>query len=364
MLQGDGPRPVGALRAMPRLPLRALALLSALALLGPLVARGEGPAVIVSEATVLSFPLTVEALGTTRANESVEIRPQISQRITAVRFEEGAAVEAGEALVELRDAEARAAMAAARAALLESEGQLRRARQLIETRAISAAVLEQRTARRDADRAALDTAEIMLADTVVRAPFGGRAGLRRVSVGALVTPETVITTLDDTDPMKLDFDVPETALARLEPGLPVTARSAAWPEHRFEGEVISIDTRVDPVSRTLTVRARLPNGDGRLLPGMFLTVKLLREDVSALLIPEQGIVPEQSRQFVWVVGGDGRVEKREVRTGRRRPGLVEVLSGLAAGERVIVEGTQKARHGAPAEVVGELPVRLEGGTAP
>jgi membrane fusion protein (multidrug efflux system) len=331
-------------------------LLVALALLASPEARAEGPAVIVAEATVLSFPLTVEALGTARANESVEIRPQISQRITAIRFEEGAAVQAGDVLVQLRDAEPRAAVSAARAALVESEGQLRRARQLIETRAISAADLEQRTARRDADRAALDTAEVMLTDTVVRAPFAGRVGLRRVSLGSLVTPETVITTLDDTDPMKLDFDVPETALARLEPGLPVKARSAAFPDRVFEGVVASIDTRVDPVSRTLTVRALLSNEEERLLPGMFLTVQLLREDVSALLIPEQAIVPEQSRQYVWVMDGDGRVSKREVRTGRRRPGLVEVLSGLAAGERVIVEGTQKARPGATVDVVGTLPV--------
>jgi membrane fusion protein (multidrug efflux system) len=312
------------------------------------------PGVVVAEAKVLRFPVTIEALGTANANESVDIRPQIAERITAIRFDEGQQVESGQDLVALEDTQARAAVASARATLVESEGQLRRARRLMETRAISAAELEQRTARRDADRAALDMAEARLADTLVRAPFAGRLGLRRVSLGSLVTPETVITTLDDTDPIKLDFDVPETAFAQLAEGLPVTARSAAWPDLVFRGEVASIDTRIDPVSRTVTVRALVPNEEGRLRPGMFLTVTVLREEVSALLIPEQAIVPEQSRQFVLVVGEDALVERRQVRTGRRRPGQVEVLSGLTEGEIVIAEGTQKARPGSRVEEVGRI----------
>lgn len=331
--------------------LRTTLLAAVLALALPAAAD---PGVVVAEAKVLRFPVTIEALGTANANESVEIRPQIAERITAIRFDEGQQVESGQDLVALEDTQARAAVASARATLVESEGQLRRARRLMETRAISAAELEQRTARRDADRAALDMAEARLADTLVRAPFAGRLGLRRVSLGSLVTPETVITTLDDTDPIKLDFDVPETAFAQLAEGLPVTARSAAWPDLVFRGEVASIDTRIDPVSRTVTVRALVPNEEGRLRPGMFLTVTLLRENVSALLIPEQAIVPEQSRQFVLVVGEDALVERRQVRTGRRRPGQVEVLSGLAEGEIVIAEGTQKARPGSRVEEVGRI----------
>jgi membrane fusion protein (multidrug efflux system) len=322
-------------------------------------AAGPPPEVIVARARLVSFPLAVEGLGTARANESVEIRPQISENVTEIHFEGGQGVEAGQVLVRLDDKQARAAVAQARAALVESESQLRRARRLYETNTLAAAEFESRSAQRDADRALLDAAEARLADTVVRAPFAGRVGLRRVSLGSVVTPDTVITTLDATDPIKLDFDVPETSLARLGEGLPVEAQSAAWPEEAFRGEVASIDTRVDPVSRTVTVRALVPNPDGRLRPGMFLTVKLLREDVRALMIPEQALVPEQSRQYVFVVGEDGLVEKRLVETGRRRPGQVEVVEGLAAGERVVAEGTQKARPGAPVEVVGELAVATE-----
>lgn len=323
------------------------------------VARAEPPGVVVAEARQVAFPLAVEGLGTARARESVEIRPQLSERLTAIRFQEGERVEAGQVLVELEARELRAAVASAKAVLLESEGQLRRARRLRATNALSESELETREAQRDADRAALDAAQARLAETVLRAPFAGRLGLRRVSAGSYVTPETVITTLDDTDTMKVDFDVPETALARLTGGLTIVARSAAWPDEPFEGSVETVDTRVDPVSRTVTVRALVDNADGRLRPGMFLTVSLLHEDVMALMLPEQALVPEQSTQYVLVVGEDGIVEKRQVRTGRRRPGQVEILAGLAEDEVVIAEGTQKARPGAPVTVVGRIELGAE-----
>jgi membrane fusion protein (multidrug efflux system) len=312
--------------------------------------------VIVAEATLVGFPLTIEGLGTAQANESVEIRPKIAETVTRVSFEEGQHVQGGAVLVELDDAEVLAAVAAAKAALVDSEARYRRAQELFRSELASASELETLEARRDADRAALDAAESRFGEAVVRAPFAGRVGLRRVSVGALVGPSTVITTLDDTDPIKLDFDVPETALGRLAEGLPVVARSAAWPDSTFEGQVASIDTRVDPVSRTVKVRARVPNPRGLLRPGMFLTVQLLRRDVTALMIPEQAIVPEQSEQFVFVVGEDGAVEKRRVTTGRRRPGQVEVRAGLQAGERVVAEGTQKVRPGDVVEIVGRIEV--------
>ena len=326
---------------------------------------GAPPAVIVARAVTISFPLAVEALGTARANESVEIRPQVSETVRAIRFEEGQRVEAGQTLIELADAEARADVAVARANLVDLENKFRRARDLYETRAVSASELDQRSAQHDAARAGLVAAQARLAHSDVRAPFAGRVGLRNVSLGSLVTPETIITTLDDTDTMKLDFDVPETWLARLERDLPVEARSAAWVDTTFRGRVASIDTRVDPISRTVTVRALVANESGRLRPGMFLTVTLLREDVTALVLPEQAIVPERSEQFVFVVDDAQRIEKRPVRTGRRRPGQVEILAGLADGERVVAEGTQKARPGEMVEIAGELDFAVRSvGSAP
>jgi len=329
-------------------------------LAGPLAivpAASAGPGVLVAQATRLQFPLTVEAVGTATANESIDVRAKVAESVTAIHFEEGQRVEAGAVLVELENSAALAAVAAARADLVKAEGNHRRAQQLFKTQAVAAAEIENVAALRDASRAALVAAEARLADSVVRAPFGGRVGLRRISVGALLGPGTQITTLDDTETIKLDFDVPETALSRVGPGLPVRARSAAWPDKVFVGRVVSIDTRVDPVSRAIMIRAAIPNPEGELRPGMFLTVELVREDVTALMIPEQSIVPEQSQQFVFVVGKGGTIEKRAVRTGRRRPGQVEVIDGLAEGEMVVAEGTQKARPGAAVEVVGRVEVK-------
>jgi membrane fusion protein (multidrug efflux system) len=314
-------------------------------------AQREAPSVVTSVARVLSFPLSAEALGNARANEAVDIRPEITAAITEIRFEEGQTVKKGDILLLLENSEPLADLAAAKASLVDSESQYRRSQELFKTRVVSESELEQLEARRDAEQAAVNAAQSRLNHTVIRAPFGGQLGLRRVSQGSIVSPLTVITTLDDTSRIKLDFDVPEVFMSRLAIGLTVNARSAAWPEQAFRGQVISIDTRVDPISRTITVRALLPNENAQLRPGMFLTVSLLNEDVKALLVPEEAIVPERSKQYVFVVGEGDIVERREVNTGRRRPGEVEVLNGLAPGERVITEGTQKVRPGQPVLIV-------------
>jgi membrane fusion protein (multidrug efflux system) len=317
-------------------------------------AQPDAPPVIVSEARIESFPLTAEALGNARANEAVDIRPEITAAITRIQFSEGQSVKAGEVLLELQSSEPLADLAAARAALVDSTSQFRRSEELFKTRVVSASQLEQLEAKRDADQAAVNAAQARLAQTVIRAPFDGVLGLRRVSLGSIVNPNTIITTLDDTSRIKLDFDVPEVFLSRLEKGLIVTAHSAAWPDVEFQGEVSTVDSRVDPVSRTITVRALLDNNENRLRPGMFLTVTLLKDDVEALMIPEQAVVPERSKQFVFILDADNIVERREVATGRRRPGQVEVTSGLAAGELVIAEGTQRVKPGQPATIVGRL----------
>jgi membrane fusion protein (multidrug efflux system) len=179
---------------------------------------------------------------------------------------------------------------------------------------------------------------------VIRAPFDGRVGLRRVSLGSLISPGTVVTTLDDTSTIKLDFTIPETFLSAVRPGLDITARSVAYPDVSFSGRVASLDSRVDPATRSVTVRALLPNPEGLLKPGMFLTVRLSRGATDALLVPEHALVPEQGDVYVFVVK-DETAEKRRIRTGQRRVGDVQVVDGLVAGELVVTEGTQKLRDG-------------------
>jgi membrane fusion protein (multidrug efflux system) len=295
----------------------------------------------------LSFEL--EALGTTRANESIDVTSKVVNQVTAVRFEEGQQVRRGQVLVELDAEQVRADLAAAEAALVESRSQFERSRELAVTKILSDSQLEQIEATYKGNEARVGSARARVNDTVIRAPFDGRVGLRRVSVGSLVSPGTVITTLDDTRTIKLDFTIPETFLSVVQPGLEISARSVAYPDRNFDGKVSSIDSRVDPATRAVTVRALLPNEAGLLKPGMFLTVRLSRGAVDALLVPEEAIVPEQGEMYVFVVK-DGRAEKRKIRLGERRVGDVQVVEGLAIGETVVTEGTQKIRDGSPVAV--------------
>jgi len=159
----------------------------------------------------------------------------------------------------------------------------------------------------------------------------------------------VITTLDDTSTIKLDFTVPERVVAAMKPGLKLEARSVAYPERVFEGTVASVDSRVDPNTRSVVVRALVPNGDGLLKPGMFLNVHLSRGTADVLVVPEESLVPEQGDVFVYVVQ-DGKASKRKIQTGQRSVGTVQVTDGLQVGEMVVTEGTQKLREGASVSV--------------
>ncbi|MEZ5458134.1 MAG: efflux RND transporter periplasmic adaptor subunit [Steroidobacteraceae bacterium] len=310
---------------------------------------GGAPVPILSApARAAAVERELRALGTVRANEAVDVTAKVANLVAAVRFRDGQTVSRGQVLVELDAAQARAELAIAQAALTESTSQLRRARELQATQALSASQLEQIEATQLANEARLAAARARLEDTFVRAPFAGRVGLRRVSVGTLVNPGTVITTLDDTSVVKVDFAVPENELGALREGLTLAASSAAWPEQTFEGTVLSVDSRVDATTRAVTVRAAVPNRDGRLRPGMFVNVALQRDRREAIVIPEEALVPEQDKQFVFVVA-DGRATRREVQIGARRPGEVEIVSGLDAGERIVVEGTVKVRDGGPVQ---------------
>jgi membrane fusion protein (multidrug efflux system) len=311
--------------------------------------RGGGVVnVVTAVARIEPLSVEIEAVGTTQANESVQVTSKASNTVTAIRFQEGADVVEGSVLVEMDDDEVQAALAEAEASLVRSRSQYDRSRDLQSRQAMSVADLENVQAALKGDEARVAAARARLADTVIRAPFGGRTGFRHVSVGSFVSPGTLITTLDDTSIIKLDFTVPETQLFVVRRGLAVTASATGLPGRTFRGEVTNIDSRVDPVTRSITVRAELPNTDGVLRQGMFMTVNLKGEAEPALLVPEEAIVPERGRAYVFVAR-DGVVERREVRTGKRRPGQVEIIDGLEERERVVVEGTQNIRDGSLVE---------------
>ncbi len=300
--------------------------------------------VITQPARVEPMGIEIEAVGTTQANESVEVTSKASNTVTAIRFQEGEVVERGAILVEMDATQLRANLAEAQASLARSKSQYDRSRDLQSRQAMSMADLEQVEAALKADEARVAAAQSRLDDTIIRASFSGRTGFRHVSVGSFVSPGTVITTLDDTSIIKLDFTVPETYLFVLSRGLPVKAAAAGLPDRMFEGVVTNMDSRIDPVTRSVTVRAEIPNPDGLLRQGMFMTVALQGEVTPTLVVPEEALVPERGHAYVFVVNDDV-VERREVHTGKRRPGFVEIVDGVAEHERVVVDGTQNVRDG-------------------
>lgn len=312
--------------------------------------RGGPVAVVAIPVESRPFVDRFTALGTARANESIEVTSRIASVVTRIGFEEGQQVAAGDLLVELENSDLRAQLAVAEAAQQKVHSQFERRKQLAATRVISAAELEEMAADVAMADADVRGAEARLRNAFVRAPFSGTVGLRRISLGDLVGPDTVITTLDDMATLKLEFTVPETYLAAVHDGMAIEAASSVFPGERFAGQISSIDTRVDPTTRTAAVIARLPNPERRLKPGMFLTVELQRERDDVLLIPEEALNPRQGRQYVYVVQ-DGRAVEREVSLGIRAPGLAEVSQGLDSGEVVITEGTQKVRDGTPVQLL-------------
>ena len=311
----------------------------------PMGRDGSPPAeVLVATGQLRPFGIVIEAVGTALARESVDITAKVGNTVTAIRFQEGQRVAAGSVLVELDRAQTAAALVEAEAGLMESRNQFNRGRDLSVTQALSRAQLDQLETAVKTGEARVTAARSRLADTVIRAPFAGRTGLRRVSLGSLVSPGTVITTLDDSSVIKLEFTVPQSLLGSVERGLPIEAGADGFGERTFKGTLTTLDSRIDPVTRSITVRAELPNADGAIKPGLFMTVQLRAKTVPTLMIPEEALVPEQGRTFVFVVR-DGKAQRLEVRTGGREPGSVAVLEGLTAQDAVIVEGTQRVRDG-------------------
>jgi membrane fusion protein (multidrug efflux system) len=310
--------------------------------------------VIVALAANEPFTETLQALGTASANESVVITPTLEERVIGIFFEDGDAVDKNQVLVKLDDSEARYLLAEANATLREQQKQFQRVSKLAKTNSTSRSRLDEEQGLLEIARARVAHLNAQLQDYTIRSPFAGVLGTRRISNGAVVNSDTKITTLDDITVIKLDFTVPETYLAVLRNGMDITAQSPAYPERDFKGKVTAISSRVDPETRTLTIRAQIPNPDRLLKPGMLLAVDLIKDRSQSLIIPEEAVIFEKYKKYVLVVTAENTVSKKEIVTGRRSPGKVEVLNGLNAGQRVIIKGIGRVRPGISVSVVETL----------
>lgn len=306
---------------------------------------GRPVAVVVAAARKEVVTTTVEAVGSIQANESVTVTSKVSALIAKIRFDEGSMVKTGDILVELDASELRATLSEKRAQAEQSKRLYERSLALYQNRNVSEARLEELKAALESSDARVRADEARLEDYIIRAPFAGRLGLRRVSVGALVNPAATITTLDDTSKVKIDFRVPESVLPLAKPGLTIEAESASYNDRKFAGVVRTVDTRVDQATRSIELRTEFPNGDGALRPGMFMTAKLsVSSRPNAIVIPEEAIISQGADHFAFAIR-DGKAVRTKLTVGERLVGAVEVTGGLKEGDLVVVQGLQKVRDG-------------------
>ena len=289
----------------------------------------------------------VRATGRIEAVQAVELRADEQGRVTGLLFQEGQFVAEGTPLVRIDDAMLRAQAERAKADRDLARQQLDRVRRLREQNASSPADLERAEAAGRSADAALALLELQIARTTVRAPFAGVIGQRFVSTGDYVTTATRLLTLQTVDPQRAVIEVPERHAVRLRPGQTVEFTVAATPGRTFRAVVDFIDPVVQDTNRTILVKARAPNADRVLRPGMFIEARLaVATRAGAIVVPEDAVQPLRTANVVWAVA-DGKAQRRVVQLGARSQGLVEVLTGVQAGEQVVVGGLERMGEGVP-----------------
>lgn len=290
------------------------------------------------------FQETLAATGSLLAGESVQIQPEVSGTITGIFLEEGSPKKKGDVLVKIDDSELVAQKTRAQAQLALDASTEKRARELLSSRGISQAEYELSVANLGIAKAELDLIEARLAKTAIKAPFDGIAGLRNLSMGSYVTPGTTICSFQAIDPLKLDFSIPERYLDFVRAGQSINFRVSGRSEN-FAATIYAIEPQVDAATRSLIIRALVPNPDRKLLPGSFAEITLtLDEDQSALLVPPIALIPGLKTQSVFVVE-NGQVARKEVQAGIRTADAIQILSGLAPGDEVITSGILQLRPG-------------------
>jgi membrane fusion protein (multidrug efflux system) len=293
----------------------------------------------------------IDAVGTLRSDESIVVRPEIAGRILKINFTEGTKVEKGTPLVELDNSIARAQLAQARASLALSRANVERAQSLFGREAMSARSRDEAIAKLKSDEAAVTLSEAMLEKMTLSAPFAGIVGLRKVSLGDFVAVGQDIASLEKISPIKVDFRVPEIYLASVSTGQSIEVHVDAYPDRTFRGAVYAIDPLVDERGRSIVIRARVPNEESLIRPGLFARVRLIvTERNDAILVPEEALVPFGAEKHVFRVV-DGKAVDTAVKTGARREGVVHIVEGVAEGEMVVTAGQLKLRDGAPVMVL-------------
>ena len=321
--------------------------------------NGSGGATTVEAATARGATTTtdIRAIGSLRSDESVQITTETAGKVSEITFVEGGTISAGDILVKLDDGLAQAELADAKARYDLAEANNERAKQLSRTGNVTEKAIDEAAANLEIARAAYELQRVKLSKHVIAAPFGGRLGLRKVSPGAFIAVGTPIVNLEKIDFLKVDFKLPELFLPSVSVGQTVDVLVDAQPDKTFAGEIYAIDPQVDVNGRALALRARLPNADFALRPGLFARVLVKgKQTREVVLVPESAIVPRGGETFVFRIA-NGKAIEAKVKLGERRGGAeVEILEGVMANTQLVTAGQLKLRNGSPVEIIESQPV--------
>ncbi|MNQ56445.1 Efflux pump periplasmic linker BepF [compost metagenome] len=316
---------------------------------------GRGQAVAEAIATPREFADQIRVLGVARSKRSVNITSNTTELITRVMFTDGQRVASGAPLVELQAREEDADLIQARAQLAQAQREYDRYKILAERGVAPRVTAETAETALQTARAAVAASEARRGDRVLRAPFAGVLGLTTVTPGTLISPGSVITTLDDTSAIRVDFPLPERYLGVLQVGTPLTATADAYADQTVSGRIALLDTRVNEQTRAVIARAEFANPGNRIRPGMMMRVAVQQGRRQSLSVPEAAVQYEGQGAFVYRIarGENGTTAQRvEVQTGAVEGGFVEILSGLDNNDRVVASGLNRIQPGAPVTVGG------------
>jgi membrane fusion protein (multidrug efflux system) len=308
-----------------------------------------------------SIDLVIPAVGTLRSNESVEVAPEIPGRLAEILVEEGQKIAEGAVIARLDQSVYRAQLMQAQSGLELAKADVERYKKMRAGEVASEQAMQRADAALNENLARISLAQANLAKTELKAPFEGVLGLRRVSLGDYLDSGDVIINLEQVDPLKVDFRVPEIYYTTVKLGQTIKLTVDALPGETFEGTIYAMDPLIDAGGRSIVLRAHVPNGDDRLRPGLFARVSLVYDThPNALLIPESAIVPFGSQKFVFRVV-DGKAVQTPIKVGEYVNGKVEVLEGLKEGETVVTAGQLKIADGMPVAPISNEPAPAPSG---
>jgi len=309
--------------------------------------------VIVAPVKATNLSGNIEALGDLEAVNNVNLTSQVTDYIVGIYFEDGQRVQQGDILIKMDTADEQALLAEEQARLHEAQRQVNRLNPLIEKMAASKSALDTQKSLLAISKAKIQGIQTAINKRTLKAPFDGVMGLRRISIGSLAQPGMQLATIDEDRQMKLDFTVSADQLSHLQPGLTVTATTTAYPDKTFTGTLVSLDSRVNPVTRMISGRVIIDNPDYQLKTGLLMRVNIEGEEKPAILIPEEALISESGQHYVYVIenaGNQTTVRKQAITIGARPDGSLAITSGLKTNEQVVIHGTLRIHDGSEVSI--------------